>query len=99
MDAGATRIKKFVKGLGILAGRGCLDNPIESIKSNPEFAPYFHDFTDFELQCVDSLLTYDATEPVNGVQAVIEKALSGKCTMMKSMSVTSCCAFIAILTH
>ena len=99
MDAGSARLKKIAKGLGILAGRGpsCLDNPIESIKSNPELAPYFHDFTDFELQWFYSLLKYDATDPVNRVQAVIGKALSGKC--MKSMSFTSCCAFINILTN
>ena len=70
---------------------------LKGIKSNPELASYFHDFTDFELKCFYSLLKYEATDPVNRVQAVIGKALSGKCT--KSMSFTSCCAFIDILTQ
>lgn len=90
--AGAGRPQKFAKVLGILLGRDLafLGNPIKSIKSNPELVSYFHDFTDFELECFHSLLEYEATDPVNGVQAVIGKALSWKC--MKSMSFTSCCA-------
>ena len=36
MAAGTATLKKFWVGVGILAGKDCLDGPIESIKDNPE---------------------------------------------------------------
>ena len=80
--AGAEKLKKEILfRSGIILGKGpnVLAGLSESIKNDPALARYFHDSEDFEIEWFCSLLNDDATDPVDGIQSVMEKTLSGKC--------------------
>ena len=81
MAAGAEMIKKHMKGVGILAGSGHLDNPItNSIKTNPTLKRLLGEFKEIDIECLESLLKGTSVNEPYGLESVLNKFTSGKCT-------------------
>ncbi len=80
--AGAAKLKEEILiWSGIILGKGP-NVPaylLERIKHDPALARHFHDSEDFEIEWFSSLLNADGTDPVDGIQSVMKKTLSGKC--------------------
>ena len=80
MAAGAEMTKKFMKAVGILAGSGHLDNPMKSIKTNPTLKRLLSDFDEIDIECLESLLKGTSVNEPYGLESVLNKFMSGKCT-------------------
>jgi len=81
MAAGAKMITKYMKAVGILAGSVHLDNPItNSIKTNPTLKRLLGEFNEIEIECLESLLKGTSVNEPYGLESVLNKFTSGKCT-------------------
>ena len=101
MAAGAQMITKYMKAVGILAGSVHLDNPItNSIKTNPTLKRLLCEFDEIDIECLESLLKEKAVNGTYGLESVLNKFTSGKCTkrMPFSLVVSSLIINISLIT-
>ena len=81
MAAGAKMITNYMKAVGILAGSVHLDNPItNSIKINPTLKRLLGEFNEIDIECLESLLKETSVNGPYGLESVLNKFTSGKCT-------------------